>query len=100
MIMISNLIFPIILFIISLFIIIIGVVLTISIIFFYIGIPLIIIGLILILISILSFFGATINSIFSLFRPRHKVDIKEKPRKKKKGKIIDVKEEKGIYRPE
>lgn len=61
----------------------------------------IIAGVILILVSILSFFGATISSIFSLFKfPKKKIEIKETPRreKKKKAKIIDVREEEGVFK--
>lgn len=97
----GSLIGPLFLFIISLFLIIIGAVLTISIIFIFIGIPLLIIGVILMLFSILVFFGATLEGIASLFRPKKKMKlhIKEKPkRRKKKGKIVEMTEEEGVYK--
>jgi|TARA_B100001971_G_C18208072_1_gene548885 high-affinity Fe2+/Pb2+ permease len=93
---------PLFLFIISIFAIVIGAILTVTILFIYIGLPLLIIGVILLVVSVLLFFGGTIHSIQSLFRPkRQKVHIQEKPKKKKdKRNIIDVEEEDGVYKAE
>lgn len=95
---------PLALFIISLILIITGAVLTVSIIFILFGIPLLIIGVILFILSIFLFVAGTLDSISSLFRPRlklkKKINVQIKPKQRKKGKIIDVKEKKGVYEAE
>ncbi|MBD3163621.1 hypothetical protein GF323_00305 [Candidatus Woesearchaeota archaeon] len=89
------------LFIISVFLIIIGLLLTISIIFIPIGLPLLIIGIILIIISVFLFISGSVETISSLLKPKNRVKIKIAARKekkpKKRPKIIDVKEQQGIY---
>ena len=91
---------PIVLFIVALFFIIIGAVLTVSIVFLFIGLPILIIGILLALISIMMFirelFGK-FTSLFSFDMKKSKPEIKPKIGKKRKGKIIDVKERKGVY---
>ncbi|MCK5283712.1 MAG: hypothetical protein KAK00_10005 [Nanoarchaeota archaeon] len=100
----SGLFSSIVLFIISLFFIIIGAILTISIIFIFIGLPLLVLGVILLLISIVSFFSGSLRAVFSIFRAprqypgRNNARIEKKTRKKVKAKVIDVSEKEGVYK--
>ncbi|MBR9699217.1 hypothetical protein GOV09_02070 [Candidatus Woesearchaeota archaeon] len=75
------------LFFISLFIIVMGSILTVSIIYLFFGIPLLVIGVLLLLLSVFSFFTGTLGGLFSLFSRK----------KKKKGRIVDLKEKNGVF---
>lgn len=101
----NKLLTPIVVFIISLFLIIIGAVLSISIIFLYIGLPLLVIGILLLVTSIFLFISGVLGGFTSLFRrtPRQKVESnsnikQDRLKERRKGKIIDVSDDGGVYR--
>lgn len=85
----SRLLTGIILLVVSIFLIVLGIVLTVSIVFSVIGVPLLIIGVILLIISVFSMAFGTIGDLLELVK---------KPFKKRKSKIIEVKEKDGVYR--
>ena len=91
------------LFVISLFLIVIGAILTVSIVFFFIGLPLLIIGALLAISSIFLFIHTVLGGFVSLFRlPKKRkqrvLRANKSLKRVKKGKIIDVDEKEGIYR--
>jgi len=88
----ASLLGGIILLIISIFLIILGVILTVSLIFSFLGIPLIIIGIILLIASLIKIIFGTLDGLFYFL----KAPFKRKP-KEKKEKIIDVEKKEGVY---
>ena len=84
------------LFILSIFLIIIGAALTISIIFILIGLPVLLIGFILLLISIMQFVFGTLGTIGDIFSRLYSLVRRKEREKPKKQKIIDVEEK--IYK--
>jgi len=91
----NNISFAIVMFVISLFMILIGIVLTVSLVFIFIGLPLLIIGVILLIMSIFAFFSSTLGRALSVFKGFHG---KKHKRVSKKDNIIDVHEKDGIYK--
>jgi len=86
----SRLINGIIFLIIAVFLIILGIVFTVSIIFSFIGIPLIIIGILLIIISLISIvFGTAVDAVTLIKKPLHK--------SKTTSEVIEVQKVNGVY---
>ena len=78
--------------ILSIFMIIIGVVLTVTLVFAFIGIPLVIIGAIILMFSVFSLVFGTLGRFLDFFsRPFRKQD-------KKDDNVIDVEKEDGVYK--
>ena len=82
---------------ISIFLIILGAVLTVSIVFGFLGIPLIIIGLLMLISSILKIiFGTFGDALYLVFSPFRRTK-KETPKAQTNEKVVDVEKKDGVY---
>ena len=97
----NKLLTPIVTFVFSLLLIVLGTVLTVSVVFIFIGIPLLIIGILLLITSVFLFItglvGGVAYSFGNLFRKRTKIE-KKTPKRRISGKVIDVTDEGGVYK--